>query len=49
MTHKKMRPHTATDNAEIERCQRTLGEPIAGRKLEDFAPARAVIAGIVAE
>ena len=29
VTHKKIRPHTPTDNAEIERCQRTIGEQIA--------------------
>ncbi len=39
----------ATDSAEIERCQRTLGEQIAGHDLEGFAQARAVIAGMVAD
>jgi len=49
VTHKKIRPHTPTDNAEIERCQRTLGDQIAGHDLEDFTQAKGVIAGIVAE
>jgi len=33
VTHKKIRPHTPTDNAEIERYHRTIGE-----KLEDLEP-----------
>ena len=48
VTHKKIRPHTPTDNAEIERCQRTIGEQIDAYELEDFTQAKAVIAAIIA-
>jgi len=47
VTHKKIRPHTPTDNAEIERCQRTIGEQIDEHELEDFTQAKAVIASII--
>lgn len=47
VTHKKIRPHTPTDNAEIERCQRTIGEQIDEYDLEDYTQARTVIAGII--
>jgi putative transposase len=47
VTHKKIRPHTPTDNAEIERCQRTIGERLDGHELEDLVQARAVIAEII--
>jgi transposase InsO family protein len=47
VTHKKIRPHTPTDNAEIERCQRTIGEQIDEYDLEDYTQARGVIAGII--
>jgi putative transposase len=47
VTHKKIRPHTPTDNAEIERCQRTIGEQIGEHELEDFTQAKAVIAGTI--
>ena len=49
VTHKKIRPHTPTDNAEIERCHRTIGERIDEHELEDFTQAKTVIAGIVAQ
>jgi transposase InsO family protein len=47
VTHKKIRPHTPTDNAEIERYQRTIGEQIDEHDLEDRTQARAVIAKII--
>ena len=37
VTHKKIRPHTPTDNAEIERYHRTLDEPLSELDTEDFA------------
>ncbi len=43
MTHTRIRPHTPTENAEIKRYHRTIGEQIEERKLQDFARARAVI------
>ena len=46
-THTKIRPHTPTDNAEIERYHRTIGEQIEEHELADFAQARTVIAGII--
>jgi transposase InsO family protein len=49
--HHLIRPHTPTDNAEIERCNRTLGERIDDRlaALEDadFAAAEEVIDGVI--
>ncbi|RIK66028.1 MAG: hypothetical protein DCC65_11350 [Planctomycetota bacterium] len=55
--HHLIRPHTPTDNAEIERCNRTIGERIddqlatlgdAGRDAAgDFAAARRVIDGVI--
>jgi transposase InsO family protein len=55
--HHLIRPHTPTDNAEIERCNRTIGERIDDRlaALEeagetatvDFAAAEQVIAGVI--
>jgi len=36
VTHKKIRPHTPTDNAEIERYHRTLGEKLSELDAEDF-------------
>ncbi len=47
LTHTKIRPHTPTDNAEIERYHRTIGEQIEEHELQDFAQARTVIAGII--
>ena len=53
--HDLIRPHTPTDNAEIERCNRTIGGPIddqlaaledAGERV-DFAAAQAVIDGVI--
>jgi len=37
VTHKKIRPHTPTDNAEIERYHRTLDEPLTELEAADFA------------
>ena len=47
MTHTKIRPHTPTDNAEIERYHRTIGDQINQHDLEDFTQAKAVIASII--
>lgn len=47
VTHKKIRPHTPTDNAEIERYQRTIGEQIDEYDLEGYTQARSVIAEII--
>ena len=46
--HTKIRPHTPTDNAEIERYHRTIGERIDQHDLEDLTQAKAVIASIIA-
>jgi len=45
--HTLIRPHTPTDNAEIERYHRTIGEKIDEYELEDFTQAKAVIATII--
>jgi len=45
--HTKIRPHTPTDNAEIERYHRTIGEQIDEQALQDYTHAKAVIAGII--
>jgi transposase InsO family protein len=45
--HTLIRPHTPTDNAVIERCQRTIGELIDEHDLEDFTQAQTVIGGIM--
>jgi len=45
--HTKIRPHTPTDNAEIERYHRTIGEQIDEGELEDLTQAKTVIAGII--
>lgn len=47
VTHTKIRPHTPTDNAEIERYHRTIGERIDEEELEDVTQAKAVIATII--
>ncbi len=47
VTHTKIRPHTPTDNAEIERYHRTIGEQIDEQALEDYTHAKAVIAAII--
>ena len=47
MGHTKIRPHTPTDNAEIERYHRTIGERIDEEDLEDVTQAKAVIAAII--
>lgn len=49
VTHTKIRPHTPTDNAEIERYHRTIGDQIDERDLEDYTQAKAVIASIIAD
>ena len=46
-THKKIRPHTPTDNAEIERYHRTIGDQIDQYDLEDVTHAKAVIAKVI--
>jgi transposase InsO family protein len=46
--HTKIRPHTPTDNAEIERYHRTIGERIDQHDLEDLTQAKAVSASIIA-
>ena len=45
--HTKIRPHTPTDNAEIERYHRTIGERIEKQTFEDYTHAKAVIAAII--
>jgi transposase InsO family protein len=47
VTHKKIRPHTPTDNAEIERFQRTIGEKLDEHELADYTQAQDVIAEII--
>ena len=47
VTHKKIRPHTPTDNAEIERYHRTIGEQIDQHDLENVTHAKAVIAKVI--
>ena len=47
VTHTKIRPHTPTDNAEIERYHRTIGDQIDEHDLEDYTQAKAVIASII--
>ncbi len=47
VTHTKIRPHTPTDNAEIERYHRTIGERIDEEELEDVTQAKAVIGRII--
>jgi putative transposase len=47
VTHKKIRPHTPTDNAEIERYHRTIGEKIVEYDLPDFIEAQQVIDDII--
>lgn len=48
VTHTKIRPHTPTDNAEIERYHRTIGEKLAEHELADVTEAKTVIAAIIA-
>lgn len=48
VTHKKIRPHTPTDNAEIERFHRTIGETLDEHALADYTEAQAVIGEIIA-
>jgi transposase InsO family protein len=43
ITHTKIRPHTPTDNAEIERCHRTIGQRIDEQAPADYARACRVV------
>jgi len=45
--HVKIRPHTPQDNAEIERCQRTIGETLDDQELEDYRQAQEVVGRVV--
>ncbi|MCH7721459.1 MAG: transposase [Planctomycetes bacterium] len=45
--HTKIRPHTPTDNAEIERYHRTIGEQIDEVQLDDLTQAKGMIVGII--
>lgn len=47
VTHKLIRPHTPTDNAEIERCQRTIGEQLDQQDFDDYAQAVEAVAGVI--
>ncbi len=47
VTHKKIRPHTPTDNAEIERYHRTLDEPLTELAEEDFVATAEAINRII--
>jgi transposase InsO family protein len=47
IAHVKIRPHTPTDNAEIERCQRTIGEKLDEYDLEDYGFARQVVRDVI--
>ena len=47
VTHRKIRPHTPTDNAEIERYHRTIGDRLGEEALEAFAQAESVVDGII--
>ena len=47
VTHKKIRPHTPTDNVEIERYHRTIGDRLDEEALEAFTQAESVIDGII--
>jgi putative transposase len=47
ISHVKIRPHTPTDNAEIERCQRTIGEKLDEYDLEDVTYARQVVKDVI--
>ena len=43
ITHAKIRPRTPTDNAEIERGQRTIGEKIDEHAPDDYPEAKRVV------
>ena len=47
VTHKRIRPHTPTDNAEIERYHRTVDERLAELKAGDYAGMSAAIDRII--
>jgi putative transposase len=47
VTHRKIRPHTPTDNAEIERYHRTLDEPLTEVEAVDFVATAEAIDRII--
>jgi transposase InsO family protein len=47
VTHKKIRPHTPTDNAEIERYHRTVEEQLTGLDAVDFTETAARIDEVI--
>ena len=47
VTHTKIRPHTPTDNAEIERYHRTIGERIDGEALKNVTAAKTEIGRVI--
>lgn len=47
--HSLIRPHTPTDNALIERFNRTIGEKLEDHELEDFTQATDVVAGVIGQ
>ena len=47
INHVKIRPHTPQDNAEIERCQRTIGEKLDEYELENYLYAQEVVAQVI--
>lgn len=50
VTHKKIRPHTPTDNAEIERFQRTVDEKLSELEIaagQEYLEMRAAVDGII--
>ncbi len=49
LTHAMIRPHTPTDNAEIKRYHRTIGDQIDELDLQDYTQAKSIIARIITE
>ncbi|NLX05070.1 MAG: DDE-type integrase/transposase/recombinase [Phycisphaerae bacterium] len=47
ITHTRIRPHTPTDNAEIERCQRTIGEAIDQQEPDSYGEAQRVVDAVI--
>lgn len=47
VTHTKIRPHTPTDNAEIERYHRTIGERIDSEALQNLTDAKGEISRVI--
>ena len=47
IAHVKIRPHTPQDNAEIERCWRTIAEKLDELELEDYNYAKDAIARVI--